>query len=449
MSKFSGTSKLHKELQGVVAFAAYEQCCKSDAMTVTAIENNMEMLYFGDPADDDSIGLADQLVRGLGMFAGLFKEEERSTVTHSTVGGGGGDDLLRSPPPNKGTVLVMKPVLHCLGEDKRIVVGGTSGIRLSMMLAAGLTDKEAKNVRGRLLHARTKEALKNCKKALAVVLRHNSPYKSCALTGILPSGMSFEDYLLFVRKNMFTELQVSFRSSELEEEEEETTEVTKTITTTGDAVPLTTTTMRENWMFPGFLIFALFGPIVEPEMRYYQSHLLMTKPKDGTACGADENGAGAGNRLMTSGSSKKTKKRIVVKVEPGSLDCFSTGNKLTASQEFQKAAMEQSKLLLESNEEDKYNDRLVSMHTTKVASARVRIEVVKFLYVHSATDDPARAGYIQKLIVLNDELEKALSELTECEIAIVESLKKKRNREGEDKENLCNNNNNNKGNMGY
>jgi hypothetical protein len=248
---------------------------------------------------------------------------------------------------------------------------------------------------------------------------------------------------------MFTELQVSFRSSELEEEEEETTEVTKTITTTGDAVPLTTTTMRENWMFPGFLIFALFGPIVEPEMRYYQSHLLMTKPKDGTACGGNKNGSGAGNRRMTSGSSNKKKKCSVVKVEPGSLDCFSPGNKLTASQEFQKAAMEQSKLLLESNEENKYNDRLVSMHTTKVASARVRIEDVKFLYVYSATDDPARAGYMQKLIVLNDKLEIALSELTECVIAIVKSLKKKRNRAGEDKENLCNNNNNNKGNMGY
>ena len=64
------------------------------------------------------------------MCAGLFKEEERKTVTLSTVGGGGGDDLLWSPPPNKGMVLVMKPVLHCLGEDKRIVVAGTSGIRL-------------------------------------------------------------------------------------------------------------------------------------------------------------------------------------------------------------------------------------------------------------------------------------------------------------------------------
>ncbi|KAI2508515.1 hypothetical protein MHU86_5914 [Fragilaria crotonensis] len=150
MSKFSGTSKLHKELQGVVAFPAYEQCCKGDAMTVTAIESSMEMQYFGDPTDDDSIGLTDQLVRGLGRFAGLFKEEERSgTVTHNSTGvrGGGGDDnLFWSPPPKKSTTLVMKPALHCLGEDKRILVGGTTGIRLSMMLAASLTDTEAKNV---------------------------------------------------------------------------------------------------------------------------------------------------------------------------------------------------------------------------------------------------------------------------------------------------------------
>jgi hypothetical protein len=295
-----------------------------------------------------------ELVRGLGMFGGLFKEEERRTVTYSTVGGGqGADNLLRSPPP-KGTVLVMKPALHCLGEDKRIVVGGATGIRLSMMLAAGLTDKEAKNVRGRPLHARTKEGLKNCKKALAIILRHDSPYKSCALTGILPSGMCFEGYLLFLRQKMFSELLKSIRSSELVVEEETTEEVTTTTTTTttkngGDV--FTTTTMPENWMFPGFIIFTLFGPIVEPEMRYYQSHLLMTKQKDGTDCA--ENGT-CGNRLGTSMTSD-TKKRhkVQVKVEPGSLNRSSLArNKLTVSQEFQKAAMEQSKLLLASHNEN-------------------------------------------------------------------------------------------------
>lgn len=79
------------------------------------------------------------------MFAGLYTREERVTVTCSTVGGGGGDDLLWSPTP-KRTILVMKPALHCLGENKRIIVGGASGIKSSMMMVAGLTDKEQKNV---------------------------------------------------------------------------------------------------------------------------------------------------------------------------------------------------------------------------------------------------------------------------------------------------------------
>jgi hypothetical protein len=149
----------------------------------------------------------------------------------------------------------------------------------------------------------------------------------------------------------------------------------------------------------------------------------MTKPKDGTDCA--ENGT-FGNRLGTSMTSD-TKKRhkVQVKVEPGSLNRSSLArNRLTVSQEFQKAAMEQSKLLLASHNENSYNDRLVSMHTTKVAGVKVRIEDAKFLFLHSANDDPARAGCMQQLKVLNKELEAALRELTECEIAIVASMKK-------------------------
>ena len=154
-------------------------------------------------------------------------------------------------------------------------------------------------------------------------------------------------------------------------------------------------------MFPGFIIFSLFGPIVESEMRYYQSHLLKTKPKDGTSC-ADENRTGGRNRLLA--SDKKNKRHEVrVKMEHGGPlnRSYSPGNqKLTVSQEFQKVAMEQSKLLLESHEENKYNDRLVSMQTIKVAGVKAQIEDVKFLFLHSATDDPARAGYMQKLKAL-------------------------------------------------
>ena len=145
---------------------------------------------------------------GIGQFAGLYNMEDMVTVT-AGAGVGGIDNFGRSG----GTVLVIKPELRCLGEGKRIVMGGNSGgLTLSMMLAASLADKEdAKGIRGRSLHVRTKDALRNCKKALAVVLCHDSPYKTCVITGMLPSGMSFEDYLLFVCKEMlYTELQCRF-----------------------------------------------------------------------------------------------------------------------------------------------------------------------------------------------------------------------------------------------
>ncbi|KAI2493281.1 hypothetical protein MHU86_21278 [Fragilaria crotonensis] len=82
------------------------------------MENQMEEHYFGDPTDSDSIGLADQLVRGLGIFAGLYNEEFlQNSVVGASVGRGGGENLLRSPTPT-GLVLVMKPELHCLGGQE-------------------------------------------------------------------------------------------------------------------------------------------------------------------------------------------------------------------------------------------------------------------------------------------------------------------------------------------
>ena len=178
---------------------------------------------------------------------------------------------------------------------------------------------------------RTKEALKNCKKALAIVLRHDSPYKSCAMTGILPSGMSFEDYWLFVRKQMHSELFKSVRSSKLVEEAktDETTTTTEEEkeTTTGEVTKTTTAenatfTMAEKWMFPGFIVFALFGSIVEPEIRYYQSHLIMTKPRRN------------GDINETAGTPDNNNNKNKMKRHKGQVMGDSgSGNKLTVSQE--------------------------------------------------------------------------------------------------------------------
>ena len=98
-----------------------------------------------------------------------------------------------------GFVLVMKPELHCLGEDKKNVVGGTNGLKLSTMLASGWTDKAFDSgIKGRMLLIRSKYILKNCKKALALILCHDSLYKSYASTGLLPSGMRIKDNFLYI-----------------------------------------------------------------------------------------------------------------------------------------------------------------------------------------------------------------------------------------------------------
>ncbi|KAI2505332.1 hypothetical protein MHU86_9132 [Fragilaria crotonensis] len=47
------------------------------------------------------------------------------------------------------------------------------------------------------------EHIKNCKKALSVVTHARSPYKPYVRTGNLPSGMTLNDYYMFVRKKMF------------------------------------------------------------------------------------------------------------------------------------------------------------------------------------------------------------------------------------------------------
>lgn len=141
-SKFVGGAFLQKELQGFASFIAYQECFrKGESTTKHELERSISNQYFGNPDDLDSIGLGEQLVEGAGVFAGLFTVET-TTVTDSTTSRSGGG----------GTVLVLKPELHCLGFEKRIVVGGTNGINLSLVLGTGL--KNAAHILGRTLLAR-------------------------------------------------------------------------------------------------------------------------------------------------------------------------------------------------------------------------------------------------------------------------------------------------------
>jgi hypothetical protein len=75
---FVGGTAVHKELQGFAAFLAYQECHhEGGSITKAMIEASIAVKYFGDANDMDSIGLAEQLVTGVGFFLRFMEAETR------------------------------------------------------------------------------------------------------------------------------------------------------------------------------------------------------------------------------------------------------------------------------------------------------------------------------------------------------------------------------------
>ena len=121
-SKFIGGSPLQKELQGVAAFVALADIHrKGDSITHAMQHRMIGEKYFGNPSDPDSIGLAEQLVNGNGVFRGLYtllEDEEGIASTSGMItdvnkaGYSGSDNHDRQ----NQIIRLFKPELHCLGD---------------------------------------------------------------------------------------------------------------------------------------------------------------------------------------------------------------------------------------------------------------------------------------------------------------------------------------------
>jgi len=271
---FTGGAKLLKELQGFASFVAFEDCHLSgDSLSKNLLMQEMERQYFGNPNDPDSFGLAEQLIHGVGVFSGLYTEEYQSTVTSL--------ENLPNPTMNtQGTVLVLKPELHCLPDDKKIFVGQRPGcLNMKWMLASNLT-KPNVVIKARTMVDRAKEILLNCKKALSLVLWHDSPYKGAVATGVLPSGSNIEDYYLWVRQQMYKllpddEKAKIKRSASKMTNEGLVVDIDGANNFDGELDNQINDEMPDGYTFIGFIVFALIGPIVPSEMKTFQSHLMM------------------------------------------------------------------------------------------------------------------------------------------------------------------------------
>ena len=264
--RFTGGAGIQKELQGFAAFVAYQEChYKGLSASKGTLEQSIGQQFFGFEGNEDSIGLSEQLVKGIGVFSGLYTLDDANNELNEHG--------------HSSSVLVLKPELHCLGCSIRIACGLTNGMSLPLILQRGLTNKDPVAIRTLLYRAQ--EYMKNCKKALSIARSSESPYKDYTKTGNLPSGMVHDDYLTYVRLQMYDALVNNIAGGD----------VTTCIDDGDDAVPCSSTStstnegsrgvaariMPDTWFFPGFFVLATAGPIIaDAEMIPYRSELLMT-----------------------------------------------------------------------------------------------------------------------------------------------------------------------------
>jgi hypothetical protein len=187
---FAGGQAIQKELQSTIAYSCFEELNRcADSLTALQQADLVHKLFYNGQgqSQEDSISHSEQCLKGLGQFAGLFDKEAISNCDNSVT-------VDRAAP----YALVLKPSLHCLSGDRRVVCNGHGGISKDVLWHKSLSSNKRETVSPKTLCDNAKEVLRNCKKALALVKAPASPYRD----GDLPSGQRIEDYWLWVRKSM-------------------------------------------------------------------------------------------------------------------------------------------------------------------------------------------------------------------------------------------------------
>ena len=468
-ARFVGGAALHKELQGFVSFLAYQTTCirNGTAMSQLAQQEAVAKEYFGNPDDEDSIGLCAQLVEGTGIFAHLFDVEEKIQT-----------DPQGAAKNCKTDTFILKPHLHLMPNTKIIVSNHPRDINLALLHSSTLVGG-SNVIKAKALVTRAQEHIKNCKKALSVVTHARSPYKPYITTGNLPSGMTLNDYFMFVRKKMFVltgcaDAAVSSKGKTLNGRKGkgpaipalagridpicnmltmksttrsiEAAGETRAQTSVADEDGASATTgasfksynasiegeleisnpapahqlevdddqdgdkMPADWTFPGFISFVLLGPIVPPCLLAYRSEIIMpTLPP--TTPGNTSNGRAAMRKENL--ISKSCKKSGVATNIPSKTPDVSLQQKIMV------AGIAQSQMLMEQRQKNRANDRAISFHQKKVAAQRLLLDQLKYLISVTPPEAPDRSELLGQLRVMNAALANAVTECLNAEEAML------------------------------
>jgi hypothetical protein len=133
--------------------------------------------------DDDRMSSVELFLEGKGRFQYFFEKKESDIEVNQT------NDSL--PQPDS---LVINECFHChKGIEIPIETGCVDRSLLTRKNLSSLVDIKADT-----LYRHAKEVEANCKKALSLCMRNDSPYKN--FNGTFPSGTNWMDYLFCIRK---------------------------------------------------------------------------------------------------------------------------------------------------------------------------------------------------------------------------------------------------------
>ena len=182
--KFPFTKRLQTELQSLVAYGAYDSpdlCGAGTSMTQQKQIDTLQFLYFpSNNENDNRMSHVDLFLKGKNKYKYMFSKFDDTADVDDA--GFISEDLHRMPG--------------------KVIYVGQGCITRSVMTRKNLTNNL--DISGRTLYSHAKEVEKNMKKALAICKHPNSPYKDYHTNGY-PSGHNWNNYIEYVRKEMYKE----------------------------------------------------------------------------------------------------------------------------------------------------------------------------------------------------------------------------------------------------
>ena len=261
--------RLQTELQASIAFACYDSdtALKSgDSKRVKQLTQLIFDQYMpGTSSDSDEMSHIELFLSGSGVYKYLFEEERNNELAPYKASVASMDV---DTPSN--TILILPEILHGI-VGKRITVS-KGMIDVALLTRKNLTNFVDISSKSLFRHAKDVEA--NFKKAYAICIAADSPYKD--FKGVYPSGHNRESYLEWLKESMKGESGRVLLQDKVDEDvvPEVTEDGEADMDGDNDASSNKESKESNDSYFKGFIAFSLWGYIPPDGGEIFQSSLI-------------------------------------------------------------------------------------------------------------------------------------------------------------------------------